>query len=60
MTENKGRAVVTERDFHKGEFVCLYGGELIDEREANRRFKEYHEDRGSFMLSFTHEGKKLW
>jgi SET domain-containing protein len=60
MTENKGRSVVTCRPFYQGEFVCNYEGELIDEKEARKRNKEYGEQMGSFMLSFEHEGKKLW
>lgn len=60
MTANKGRSVVTERPFFKGEFVCHYDGELIDEKEAKKRHEEYDQEKGSYMLHFIHEGRKLW
>lgn len=60
MTTNKGRSVVTDRPFYKGEFVCHYDGELIDEKEARKRYEEYSEEKGSYMFSFQHEGKKFW
>lgn len=58
--EGKGRSVVTDRPFSKGEFVCHYVGELIDDKEARRRNAEYAIDKGSFLFFFEHSGERLW
>ena len=60
MTNDKERSVVTDTPFCKGDFVCIYDGELLSSTEAERRLVEYEEEKGSFMFFFKHEGKKLW
>ncbi|XP_012254429.2 histone-lysine N-methyltransferase PR-Set7 [Athalia rosae] len=52
----KGRGVVTTREFHKGEFVVEYIGELIDQTEARKREAEYARDQnaGCYMYYFKH------
>lgn len=54
--EGKGRGVVATREFHKGEFVVEYAGELISLDEAKRREQFYAHDQntGCYMYYFKH------
>jgi [histone H4]-lysine20 N-methyltransferase SETD8 len=58
----KGRGVVTTREFHKGEFVVEYAGELIDNKEAKRREEEYSQDDsiGCYMFKFKYLDRPFW
>ncbi|CAH8620340.1 unnamed protein product [Dicrocoelium dendriticum] len=60
VTEDKGRGVVATRVFENGEFVVEYAGDLITERMAKEREKEYKRDPsiGSYMFYFVHSGQK--
>ena len=60
MTEEMGRSVVTDFPFSKGQFICEYSGELVDNKEAIKREKGYTEENGSFMFFFEYNGKKMW
>ncbi|XP_049793297.1 histone-lysine N-methyltransferase PR-Set7 [Schistocerca nitens] len=55
--EGKGRGIVTTRDFHKGEFVVEYAGELISMTEAKVREALYAQDQntGCYMYYFKHK-----
>eukprot|EP00057_Strongylocentrotus_purpuratus_P014052 XP_011668526.1 PREDICTED: N-lysine methyltransferase SETD8-like [Strongylocentrotus purpuratus] len=53
----KGRAVFTTKNFHSGEFLLHYHGELIDKAEAEER--ERFEETG-FRYFFKYRGKNLW
>ncbi|XP_030834305.1 N-lysine methyltransferase KMT5A-like isoform X2 [Strongylocentrotus purpuratus] len=52
----KGRAVFTTKNFHSGEFLLHYHGELIDKAEAEER--ERFEETG-FRYFFKYRGKNL-
>lgn len=54
----KGRGVVAERPFKRGDFVVEYAGDLIDQQEARAREKEYtRDDRGCYMYYFSYKNK---
>ncbi|KAG5881466.1 hypothetical protein JTB14_000894 [Gonioctena quinquepunctata] len=54
--KNKGRGIFATRDFHKGEFVVEYSGELIDMQEAYHREGKYEQDQnmGCYMYYFKY------
>ncbi len=56
----KGRGVVAERVFARGEFVVEYAGDLIDVCEAKQRESDYSMDlsTGCYMYYFKHKGKQ--
>ena len=58
----KGRGVVTTRDFKKGEPLCEYAGELISDEEATIREANYNKKNisMSYLYFFTYKGKKYW
>jgi len=60
--EGKGRGVVAERDFERGEFVVEYAGELICVGEAQERETAYSMDttKGCYMYYFKHRSKQYW
>lgn len=55
-SELHGRGVKTTRSFNKGDILCEYKGELIDQKEAERRElrKEAAGDLKCFTLFFSH------
>lgn len=55
-----GRGVFTTKDFHAGDFLLEYAGELISHRQALKREQEYSETDGSFLYFFRHNNKVLW
>eukprot|EP00126_Sphaerothecum_destruens_P009052 Sdes_comp20416_c0_seq5m14466 len=57
--ENKGKGVIAKRIFQKGDFVCEYGGELIDKLEAQHREEKYglQPEIGCYMYYFTFQNK---
>lgn len=59
---DKGRGVVTTREFRKGEFVVEYIGELIDQNVAKKREAEYARDQstGCYMYYFKHRNQQYW
>jgi len=60
--EGKGRGIVTNRHFSKGEFVVEYAGELIDLCEAKEREKSYAQDQntGCYMYYFKYRNNQYW
>ena len=58
----KGRGVVADRDYARGEFVVEYAGDLIDVGEAKEREADYSLDlsTGCYMYYFKHKGKQYW
>ena len=59
-TKAKGRGVVAECMFRKGEFICEYSDELVSRVEGEKRKESYKEELGSYLFFFKHEGKDLW
>ena len=59
MFPGKGRGVVAEKTFKKGEFVVEYSGDLIDLDTAKQRDKDYKENKdvGCYMYYFSFMGK---
>ncbi|XP_068128380.1 N-lysine methyltransferase KMT5A-B-like [Hyperolius riggenbachi] len=55
----KGRGVITTRDFHRGEFVVEYHGDLIEITDAKKREAEYAQDSstGCYMYYFQYLNK---
>ena len=39
--EGKGRGIVAQKHFSKGDFIVEYAGELVKDSEAKQRNKEY-------------------
>ena len=60
--DNKGRGVIANRSFAKGEFVLEYVGELISMTEANKRELKYAKDdsTGCYMYYFKHNEQQYW
>ncbi|KAJ8681168.1 hypothetical protein QAD02_016955 [Eretmocerus hayati] len=54
--EGKGRGIITTREFHKGEFVVEYIGDLIDKSAAREREAQYAKNKkiGCYMYYFKH------
>ncbi|KAG0150288.1 hypothetical protein CROQUDRAFT_211969 [Cronartium quercuum f. sp. fusiforme G11] len=46
-----GYGLFTRQDIRKGQFVCIYAGEVIDSNEARRRWREQSEQsKGNYIL----------
>ena len=60
--KNKGKGVITTREFVKDEFICEYPGELITYQDALQREKEYELSGsvGCFMYFFRHNDQTKW
>lgn len=58
--EGKGRGVVAEKEFKRGDFVVEYAGELIDLLAAKEKESEYSQDitKGCYMYYFNHRDKQ--
>ncbi len=59
MFPNKGRGVITEKSFVKGQFLVEYAGDLLTFREWKKREQVYKEDSeiGSYVVKFKHNEK---
>ncbi|XP_066509621.1 N-lysine methyltransferase KMT5A-A-like isoform X2 [Hoplias malabaricus] len=57
--EGKGRGVFAEREFHKGQFIVEYHGDLIQLADAKKREAQYAQDptKGCYMYYFQHLSK---
>jgi len=53
---NKGRGVIADRDFTRGEYVVEYSGELVGLKEARKRESVYSKDTttGCYMYYFKY------
>lgn len=60
LTEEKGKGVVAEKGFQKGDFLCCYRGNLLSKAEGDRRQVEFKEELGSYLFFFKYKGKDLW
>lgn len=60
--EGKGRGIISTMPFRQGELICEYSGDLITEKEAEKREEEYLKDPavGCYMYFFMHKSKKWW
>lgn len=60
--KDKGRGVIADRSFSRGEFVVEYIGDLIDHNEADRREEIYAKDAkfGCYMYYFKHKEQHWW
>lgn len=60
--KDKGRGLVADRDFARGEFVVEYVGDLIDQTEAHRRELLYARDVkfGCYMYYFKYKEQQWW
>lgn len=58
--EGKGRGIIAERRFQRGEFVIEYVGDLISTTEAAEREKRYalDENAGCYMYYFKHKNQQ--
>lgn len=58
--EGKGRGIISERRFQRGEFVIEYVGDLISTTEAAEREKRYalDENAGCYMYYFKHKNQQ--
>lgn len=58
--EGKGRGIVADKHFERGDFVVEYGGDLIDVSEAKRRELKYAQDQntGCYMYYFKHKDQQ--
>ncbi|XP_017769249.1 PREDICTED: histone-lysine N-methyltransferase pr-set7 isoform X2 [Nicrophorus vespilloides] len=58
--EGKGRGVVANKMFQRGDFVVEYSGDLIDTAEAKRREVKYAQDQntGCYMYYFKHKSQQ--
>lgn len=59
---SKGRGVFATENFHRGEFVVEYSGDLINIQEAHRREEEYEQDEntGCYMYYFKYNDQHYW
>lgn len=60
--DDKGRGVIANRLFERGDFVVEYSGDLIHSTEAKRRELIYAQDRtkGCYMYYFKHGNLQYW
>ncbi|XP_044762948.1 N-lysine methyltransferase KMT5A isoform X2 [Coccinella septempunctata] len=58
--EGKGRGVVADKEFKRGDFVVEYSGDLIEISEAKKREELYAADQnaGCYMYYFEHNNHK--
>ena len=58
--EGKGRGIIADRRFQRGEFVIEYVGDLISTTEAAEREKRYalDENAGCYMYYFKHKNQQ--
>ena len=67
-TSGKGKGVVAERDFARGEYICEYAGVLLTETDALLREQQYlleaasaqAEEMMCYMYFLKHDGKDWW
>lgn len=61
QTEFKGRGVIAEKNFEKGDFVVEYAGDLIDLSSAKDREKQYSCNTmvGCYMYYFEYQSKRF-
>lgn len=61
QTEFKGRGVLAEKTFEKGEFVVEYAGDLIDLSSAKDREQQYSCNTmiGCYMYYFEYQSKRF-
>ncbi|KAL3856505.1 hypothetical protein ACJMK2_011255 [Sinanodonta woodiana] len=57
--DNKGRGVIADKEFLRGDFVVEYAGDLIDRDVAKNREKKYSEkpEFGCYMYYFSFKNK---
>lgn len=55
-----GRAIFAARSFKKGDFLLIYGGELITEEEAKRREEMDEENAPVCRFFFKFKGMYFW
>ena len=55
-----GRAVFTTQSFEDGEFLLVYGGELITNEEANEREQRDGENVPIYRYFFIFNSKYFW
>lgn len=62
LFQDKGRGIIADRPFARGEFVVEYIGDLIDQAEADRRERIYAKDAkfGCYMYYFKHKEHQWW
>ncbi len=60
--EGKGRGVVADKAFYKGEFVVEYSGVLCDTATAKKREQKYshNPEFGCYMYHFNYNNKGYW
>lgn len=59
----KGRGVIADKPFAKGDYVITYEGNQISAKEAKKFEEEYAKNSKnlhSYMYYFEFKGKKLW
>ena len=55
-----GRAIFTTTHFEKGQFLLLYGGELISKDEAVKKEELGEDHQQSYRYHFQFKEKGLW
>ncbi|KAK3589796.1 hypothetical protein CHS0354_015799 [Potamilus streckersoni] len=57
--DNKGRGVIADKEFLRGDFIVEYAGDLIDRDVAKNREKKYSEkpEYGCYMYYFSFKNK---
>ena len=56
---SKGRSVFARKQILKGEFICIYKGDLCTYSKFRRRCKKYEElDMGSYIIEFKFREKR--
>ena len=57
---SKGEGLFATKDIAAGSFICCYEGELLSCREGKRRFCEYPESFGSYLVEFRLKEKQYF
>ena len=57
---SKGEGLFATKDITAGSFICRYEGELLSYAEGNRRFDEYPESLGSYLVQFRLNEKQYF
>ncbi|XP_064601264.1 N-lysine methyltransferase KMT5A-A-like [Liolophura sinensis] len=54
-----GHGVFASQKFNTGDFLLEYKGDLVSRKEGERREAQYTPTKGSFLMFFSYDGKRL-
>lgn len=58
--QNRGRGIVTTKEFLSDEVVCDYGGKFLSFKVGNAKYNESSQTAMGFMYLFPYKGSKYY